>query len=288
MAQAAASAGRTLIPPGGPGTTAVRPDEGPDGAPAKQPATANRDTKVILATLAAIAALAWLYTWHQAYMMEHMDHSTMRVPSWNVVDVALLLAMWIMMMIAMMAPAVAPMTLAFAAINRRRRERAAPYVATAVFVAGYGLAWAGFSVIATIVQLALHGSRILDAMMVQTSWLLSAALFLIAGLYQWSSLKDACLTRCRSTDGFILSEWRDGALGAVVMGLRHGLYCIGCCAPLMALLFAGSVMDLRWVAGLTAIVTVEKLLPRQDLWRRLIGAGLIATAVVITVRGLSA
>ena len=136
-------------------------------------------------------------------------------------------------------------------------------------------------------QIALHATGWLDAMMKQTSGPVAAGLFVIAGLYQWSSLKNICLTRCRSTQGFILSEWREGAIGALVMGCRHGLFCIGCCAPLMMLLFAVSVMDLRWVAGLTAIVLVEKLLPYPDFWRRLVGSGLIGTAVVIAIRGLS-
>ena len=252
-------------------------------------ATANgrRDRIVIAVSLAALAGLAWAYTAHQAAMMTNMDHASMRAPTWNRLDATLLFAMWSVMMIAMMAPAVGPMTVAFAAINRRRRERAAPYIATSIFVAGYLLAWAGFSILATAMQIALHATGWLDAMMKQTSGPVAAGLFLIAGLYQWSSLKNICLTRCRSTQGFILSEWREGAIGALVMGCRHGLFCIGCCAPLMMLLFAVSVMDLRWVAGLTAIVLVEKLLPYPDFWRRLVGSGLIGTAVVIAIRGLS-
>ena len=246
----------------------------------------RRDRIVITLALVALAGLAWAFTARQAALMAGMDHTSMRAPTWHRLDVALLFAMWGVMMVAMMTPAAGPMTVAFAAINRRRRERAAPYVATAVFVAGYLVAWAGFSMLATALQIALHAMGWLDPMMMQTSAPLAAALFLIAGLYQWSSLKDLCLTRCRSTEGFILSEWRDGATGALTMGGRHGLFCIGCCAPLMLLLFAVSVMDLRWVAGLTAVVLVEKLLPNPGFWRRLVGTGLIGTAVVIAMRGL--
>ena len=108
-------------------------------------ATANgrRDRIVIAVSLAALAGLAWAYTAHQAAMMTNMDHASMRAPTWNRLDETLLFAMWSVMMIAMMAPAVGPMTVAFAAISRRRRERAAPYIATSIFVAGYLLAWAG-------------------------------------------------------------------------------------------------------------------------------------------------
>ena len=238
-----------------------------------------RDKLIVGVGLAGLALLAWAFTAHQAHMMVHMDHSSMHAPAWSLTGAGLLLAMWSVMMIAMMTPAVGPMVTAFATISRRRRERAAPYVATSVFAAGYLLAWIGFSILATAAQLALHSLGSLDPMMMQTSRYVAAGLFLAAGLYQWSSLKDVCLTRCRSTDGFILSEWRDGAAGAVIMGLRHGLFCIGCCAPLMLLLFAGSVMDLRWVAGLTIVVMLEKLLPRPDLWRRIIGGTLLAAAI---------
>ena len=104
-------------------------------------------------------------------------------------------------------------------------------------------------------------------------------LFAAAGIYQWTPLKDVCLNRCRSPVGFVLTEWRDGTLGAVVMGLRHGLFCIDCCAALMGLLFAVAVMTLRWVAAVAVLVTIEKLLPWPRLWRHVIGAGLIATVV---------
>ena len=120
-------------------------------------------------------------------------------------------------------------------------------------------------------------------MMQSTSLSWSGVLFLAAGLYQFSPLKARCLTYCRSTEGFILSEWRDGNLGAVVMGLRHGLFCMGCCAGLMLLLFAVAVMDLRWVAALTALVTAEKLLPAPAFWRVAIGIGLLAAGLACII-----
>jgi predicted metal-binding membrane protein len=110
-------------------------------------------------------------------------------------------------------------------------------------------------------------------------------LFLAAGLYQFSPLKETCLAYCRTPDSFILTEWRDGSLGGAVMGLRHGLFCMGCCAALMVLLFAVAVMDLRWVAALTVVVTAEKLLPGPRFWRLAIGAGLLAAAAALAVAG---
>ena len=202
---------------------------------------------------------------------------------WTAGHFAAVLAMWIVMMAAMMLPSSYPMVRAFATINRRRRERAAPYVATAVFILGYLLAWSAFSLAATLAHWALERQGLVNADMESASAGFTAALFLAAGIYQWTPLKNACLTRCRSTDGFILSEWRDGAPGAVVMGLRHGQFCIGCCAGLMLLLFAVAMMDWRWVLALALLVALEKLLPMPAFWRHAIGAALTGTGIVLGV-----
>jgi predicted metal-binding membrane protein len=241
-----------------------------------------------------VAALAWAFTVHQAMMMDEMEAAMWRdmnmsmngmEPSWTLFDALLLLAMWSAMMAAMMVPGASPMIAAFATINRRRRERNAPYVPTAVFLLGYLIAWTGFSILATALQWLLQMTGLLTTMMQSASYAWSAALFFAAGLYQFSPLKERCLTYCRSPDGFILSEWRDGGLGAMVMGLRHGLFCMGCCAGLMLLLFAVAVMDLRWVAALTALVTAEKLLPGPAFWRVAIGAGLLAASLACVFLG---
>jgi predicted metal-binding membrane protein len=209
-------------------------------------------------------------------------------PAWTALDALLVFVMWAAMMAAMMVPGAGPMVAAFATINRRRRERAAPAVPTALFLAGYLLLWAGFALAATALQWALQEAGLVTAMGESASQFFSAVLFLAAGAYQFSALKERCLTHCRSPDGFILSEWRDGAAGAVVMGLRHGLFCLGCCGAAMLLLFAVAVMDLRWVAALTILVTAEKLLPHARLWRYGIGAGLLAAGAAFAIEGLRA
>jgi predicted metal-binding membrane protein len=152
-----------------------------------------------------------------------------------------------------------------------------------IFLAGYLAVWAAFSALAVILQWALQMSGLLTTMMQSASLWLSAALFAAAGLYQFSPLKERCLDYCRSPDGFILSEWRDGGVGAFVMGTRHGLFCLGCCAALMLLLFAVAVMDLRWVAALTILVTAEKLLPGGRLWRAGLGIALLVAAVAFAI-----
>jgi len=243
------------------------------------------DRIVVAGLLLLVIALAWAFTVMQARQMDAMDAAMWRdmnmsmngmEPSWTPLDVLLVFVMWSAMMAAMMVPGAAPMIAAFATINRRRRERNAPYVPTAVFLLGYLVVWSGFSAVATLLQYLLQKAELLTTMVQSGSYIFSAALFLAAGLYQFSPLKERCLAYCRSPDGFILSEWRDGTLGAAVMGLRHGLFCLGCCAGLMVLLFAVAVMDLRWVAALTVLVTAEKLLPGAKLWRTAIGAALIA------------
>lgn len=254
----------------------------------------RHDKIVVAALVLVVAALAWAFTVHQATQMDEMEAAMWRdmnmsmngmEPSWTPVDALLLLVMWSAMMAAMMVPGASPMITAFATINRRRRERSAPYVPTAVFLLGYLIAWAGFSILATALQWLLQMTGLLTTMMQSTSYYWSAALFFAAGLYQFSPLKERCLTYCRSPDGFILSEWRDGSLGAVVMGLRHGLFCMGCCAGLMLLLFAVAVMDLRWVAALTALVTAEKLLPKPAFWRIAIGVSLLAASLACVALG---
>ena len=252
------------------------------------------DRVIVIALLILVALLAWAYTIHQVHLMDAMDAAMRRdmgMPmnamkaSWTALDTLLMFAMWTAMMAAMMVPGTSPMVAAFATINRRRRQRGAPSVPTALFLAGYLAVWSGFSALAVALQWALQATGLLTTMMESASHYLSAALFLAAGLYQFSPLKQRCLAYCRSPDGFILSEWRDGGLGAAVMGLRHGLFCLGCCAALMLLLFAVAVMDLRWVAALTALVTAEKLLPGARYWRVGIGIGLLAIGVGFAIAG---
>ena len=176
----------------------------------------------------------------------------------------------------MMLPSAAPMILTFATVNARRRARAQPWVPTALFVAGYVLAWGGFSIAATLAQWGLESVALVSPMaMSVTSARLGGVLFLAAGLYQLTPLKHACLIACRSPFDFVVNRWRDGAAGALRMGLEHGLSCLGCCWILMALLFAVGVMNLLWVAVLAAVVLIEKLFP-LGVWMARIGGVLLA------------
>src|SRR5215210_8061392 len=229
----------------------------------------RRDRIIVLSSLAVITALSWAYVSSLASNMQNMDVATeMAMPqmqeTWGVTNFALTFVMWAVMMVAMMTPSAAPMILMFAGVNRSRQKQQVPYVPTSVFLLGYLVIWAAFSVVATAAQWGLHAVSLLSPMMVSTSPILGGILLLLAGIYQWTPLKHACLSKCRSPLGFVLNEWREGRWGAFLMGLKHGSYCTGCCWSLMALLFAAGVMNLVWVAAIAGFVLLEKVAPAGD------------------------
>jgi predicted metal-binding membrane protein len=247
----------------------------------------KRDRLLVLSGLAGITALAWAYTGYLAWSMDCMHMAMPHMQTWGVTDLVLLCIMWAVMMVAMMVPSAAPMILMYTTINRRRREQQQPYVPTAVFLGGYLLVWAGFSILATLAQWGLHSAALLSPMMVSTSPILGGLVLLAAGSFQWTPLKYTCLARCRSPLGFLMTDWREGHRGALIMGLRHGMYCVGCCWFLMALLFVAGVMNLLWVAAIAAFVLVEKVVPRGDLVGRVAGGVLVLAGLVMLGQALS-
>jgi predicted metal-binding membrane protein len=144
-----------------------------------------------------------------------------------------------------------------------------------VFVAGYIAMWSLFSLVATIAQHALDQAALLSPMMRSNSEALGAALLIVAGVYQFTPLKNACLRNCRAPAHFLSRYWRTGSLGAFRMGLRLGAYCVGCCWILMGLLFVGGVMNLLWIAAIAIFVLLEKTIPRGDVSGRFAGAAMI-------------
>jgi predicted metal-binding membrane protein len=173
----------------------------------------------------------------------------------------LLFIMWWTMMMAMMLPSAAPAILTFGALSRKFAEKGAPATPLATFVAGYAAIWTGFAAAAVTLQLLLSQKIALSMMMAVTSTVIGGGLLVAAGLYQMSPLKSACLRKCQTPLMFFARNWQKGYLGALRMGLSHGLYCLGCCWVLMGLLFYGGVMELRWIVGLALYVAVEKLIP---------------------------
>jgi predicted metal-binding membrane protein len=171
------------------------------------------------------------------------------------------------------------MILTFATVNRKRRERERPFVPTSIFLLGYLSVWTLFSALAATAQWVLHATALLSPMMVSTSPVLGGSLLVIAGLFQWTPFKHACLTHCRSPLSFLMTDWREGRRGAFIMGLKHGAYCTGCCWFLMALLFVAGVMNMWWVAIIAILVLIEKALPK-GLWiGKIAGLALVSWGV---------
>ena len=164
--------------------------------------------------------------------------------AWSAMHFGMMFAMWAVMMVGMMLPSATPTTLVYAAVARKAERDGQSVASTSVFVAGYLTMWTLFSLGATLAQWALEAAALLSPMMVSTSPLLGGALLVVAGLYQFTPLKEACLEHCRSPAHFIAESWRPGTGGAFRMGIEHGAFCLGCCWVLMLLLFVGGVMNL--------------------------------------------
>ncbi len=241
----------------------------------------KRDRALVAVGLAALVLLAWAYILYLAQGMADMGVKVgaeamagdRLLTNWGLVDFALMFLMWAVMMVAMMTPSATPMLFTFAVVHRRRRESGVapapgaatpsvtPLVPTGVFLTGYLLLWSAFSLAATLAQWGLHQAALLSPGMSSASPLLGGGLLLAAGAFQWTPLKYACLHRCRTPMGFMTTEWREGYRGALLMGLRHGVYCLGCCWALMSLLFVLGVMNLLWISALAVFVLAEKVMP---------------------------
>ena len=204
---------------------------------------------------------------------------------WDVWHLALLWAMWAVMMAAMMMPSASPMLLLYGAAARRSASSSAASRQIYAFAGGYLVVWTAFSLGAAALQRVLSAWFVLSPMMEVTSHVASAALLLIAGVYQLTPLKNVCLRGCRSPLAFLMSQWRQGVAGALRMGVQHGAMCVGCCWALMLLLFAGGVMNLTVIGALTALVAFEKLAPFGAQSARVSGLVLIASALWVWARG---
>jgi predicted metal-binding membrane protein len=239
----------------------------------------RRDRLVVVVALISVIALSWAYllagagmgmsAFEMTSMSQHEmtggvseEGMAMLTPAiWTPGYAVLMFFMWWVMMMAMMLPSAAPMILSFAAINRKQREAAHPHVATSIFVVGYLAAWAGFSMVAVILQWGFEQTGILSPMLVGTNVIFGSVLLIVAGAYQLTPIKNACLRHCQSPIAFLSSHWRPNAGGALRMGLLHGSFCVGCCWFLMGLLFFGGVMNLYWIAGLALYILIEKSVP---------------------------
>ena len=245
-----------------------------------------RDRVAISLGLAAVTALSWVYLYRQMGPMEGMADLAMPaafVP-WTAADFALNTAIWWAMMPGMMLPSAGPMILMFATINRNKRGRGQPFVPTMVFTSGYLIAWGLFGLSATLADWGLERAALISPLTGRLIPVLGAAVVTAAGIYQLTPLKSVCLTHCRSPFDFVLNHWRDGPAGALRMGLEHGLYCLGCCWFLMALLFAAGLMSLLWMAAITVFVWIEKLFPAGEWIARISGVAMLGFGIYLISR----
>jgi predicted metal-binding membrane protein len=253
----------------------------------------RRDRLLIAACLLAMTALAWAYLFRlesgmstaRAYDAAMAAMGMATNASWSAADFWYTFSMWVVMMVGMMAAAAAPVLLIFAATVGRRQERGMP-VSVLAFGFGYLVVWTAFSACAAAAQWSLHQAALLSPSMKAASPTLGGAILAAAGVYQLTPVKRACLAHCRSPLGFLMTHWRDGTAGAFDMGRRHGLYCLGCCWAIMAVLFAVGVMNLVWVAALSTFVLIEKLAPAGAAVARVAGTLLIAAGIILTLAAL--
>jgi predicted metal-binding membrane protein len=212
--------------------------------------------RIILALLLSVAAASWaLLLWQAAALDMSGMGPTMGLAA------PLFLAVWVVMMVAMMFPTAAPMVLIFHQVQAGKRQRGETFVATWVFVAAYLIVW-------TLAGIVAYGAAVLAEMLAQSAGLtavaaarIGGALLVVAGLYQLTPLKSVCLSQCRTPIGFIMTSWRDGLGGALRMGVEHGLYCLGCCWLLFVILFPLGIMNVAAMAVITVLIFAEKAFP---------------------------
>ncbi|MCG5480985.1 DUF2182 domain-containing protein [Sinorhizobium alkalisoli] len=281
----------------------------------------RRDRMIVAASLATLTAISWIYILWLAATMDmggmavpgtdigmgtnmgmgadmHMPAETGRSLGtdqqagglasvlgleprpWSAVEAGVMATMWIVMMVGMMLPSATPMILLYAHVGRHSLRQGKPFAATGFFAGGYLLAWTGFALAATLGQWLLEGT-LLSPALASASRVFSGIVLVVVGLYQWTPLKDACLSHCQAPIVFIQTHggFRRDPRGAVALGFRHGLYCVGCCWALMALLFVGGIMNVLWIAAIAGFVLVEKLVRAGRVLPRAAGAVLIAAGL---------
>ena len=238
----------------------------------------ERTPLIVLLILVPLVCWAWIVVMaRDMYGPMTGASAWMMTPRWDAPHLVLLWAMWAVMMIGMMLPSAAPMIL-LAGAAARQHDANGSTRETCLLALGYVAVWAVFSLAATALQWGLGRLLILTPMMEASSRGVGAVFLVIAGVYQWTPLKRACLITCQSPLAFLMRRWRSGSWGAFRMGVEHGAYCVGCCWALMLLLFAGGVMNLMVIGALTAFVAFEKLAPIGVWSARVSGALLVAAA----------
>lgn len=247
----------------------------------------RRDRGLVSGVIVVVAGLCWAWIVPMARAMDRMlcgDTSWMMANNWDPRHLAVLFAMWAVMMVGMMLPSAAPALLLYACVIRKSPGSDRTTAHVHAFAGGYLLVWTLFSVAATLLQRLFADLLWLSPLMESENRAFSAVLLVTAGIYQFTPLKRTCLDGCRSPVEFLTRHWRAGVAGGFHLGVRHGLYCLGCCWALMMLLFVGGVMNLWWIIALTVFVLLEKVAPFGVQGGRLSGVLLFALGTWALVR----
>jgi predicted metal-binding membrane protein len=233
---------------------------------------------IILGLLLALAATSWaVLVWQNA----DVDMDLTMASSTMGLRAPLFLTIWVIMMVAMMFPTAAPMILTFHKVQAGKRRRGDAFVSTWVFVAAYILVWTLAGVAAYAGALAAGAIAARAALSPVTAARIGGTMLVAAGIYQLTPLKDLCLSKCRTPITFIMTSWREGAAGALRMGLLHGAYCLGCCWLLFAILFPLGIMNIGAMAVVTLIIFAEKTLPWPRLTPYAVGAALVLYGALV-------
>ena len=245
----------------------------------------KRDRLFLISGLLLISLLSWwyiIYLYRQMYPMNMnaLFFAMPMTPAWTTTDFLLLFLMWLVMMVAMMTPSVAPLILLFALVNRQRKTQKNPFVHSIYLFAGYLSAWTFFSLLATVLQWGLQQISWLNPEMIVTNRIAGSIILIVAGLFQFTRLKQACLYYCQTPIDFIHRKWKEGRSGAFKMGVANGIYCLGCCWLLMVLLFVSGIMNLLWIALISLFVLLEKLIPNLKWISYSAGIGLVIYGII--------
>jgi predicted metal-binding membrane protein len=254
----------------------------------------RRDRRIVIGAIVVLTALAWIYLIWLTRSISMAGSSVPEMPgtgisaavtpilrAWTASDFIFIFLMWAIMMVGMMTPSATPMILIHARIARQAAQEGRPIAATAWFVSGYLLSWTAFSFIAAIAQGALERVAWLTPMMAAASNKAGGVVLIVAGVYQFTPLKNNCLSHCQSPFAFIQANggFKRGMGASIQLGMRHGIYCIGCCWTLMALLFVGGVMNILWIAAIAIHILIEKAVPAGNAIARVAGAGLALAGI---------
>ena len=231
-----------------------------------------RDRALAVGGLVVLTLLAWIWL---------LRAGQGRVAPGSLEQLLALVAMWAVMMIAMMAPVAAPAVVTYLELCRRRRSDRDPVFHAGALAAGFLSAWIVYSLAGAILQWGFTRLAWADRLTAGSAW--GGVVFVLAGLYQWAPVKHACLRHCRSPLGMLITGWRPGARGALRMGVEQGGHCVACCWALMALMLVVGAMSPLWLAALAAFCLAERLLPAGHALGRFAGAGLLGWGVLVIV-----